>query len=36
MPSELPEVGPDPKQQLGNGEEETGKDRNCARKLNPI
>lgn len=35
-PSELPEVGPDPRQQLGNGEEETGKDRNCAGKLNPI
>lgn len=25
VPSELPEVGPDPKQQLGNGEEESGK-----------
>ena len=36
VPSELPEVGPNPKQQLGTGEEETGKDRNCARKLNPI
>lgn len=34
--SELPEVGPDPKQQLGNGEEETGKDRICARKPNLI
>lgn len=34
--SELPEVGPDPKRQLGNGEEETAKDRICARKLKVI
>ena len=36
IPSELPELGPEPKQQLGNVEQETWKDKNYTRKLNPI